>query len=324
MKKIIAFLITITMLFSICACKDKTTPENENISSLTISTPSDTDSSSVATDLSSENASTIVSSEATTENSHGSSSDNNNNNSNNSSNNSNSSNSDSGNGNGNGDNDKDRNLNDTTAQPPLLPTSYSPTIIPSRCSHVYNTPTCTSGSFCVLCGELFHTYSDGTKVCSNHFYYKSSACINCGFTKEGSVEFNANFFGTNQEITITEQLTTDETDISIKPCIRFYKLINNDWVPYEIKIDAMEFFALEAEFGGIVESEDGVKHGLWYHMNNSALKSDSSAMVESNFTEPRVILKCKFTVPENGTYKSVITAYPEGTPDNFRFTGRTY
>lgn len=189
-----------------------------------------------------------------------------------------------------------------------LKKTFSPTVIASRCSHNYNPPTCTSLIPCTICGELLTGLYQGEKIGYGHFY-KDKKCVNCGFEFNGSVELSGDFFTVNQPITVDINLMTSEQEIEIYPCVTLYKYVENSWVPYNGMYEIGEFFALEATYGEELVS-NGVKYGRWDYMNNLSLKTNPDAIVEKDFVNSRLIRRFQFSIHEVGEYKIEITDGP--------------
>lgn len=188
----------------------------------------------------------------------------------------------------------------------------SPTVIASRCTHNYLAPTCTSLLPCTICGELGDRYQ-GSKVGAGHsYFFGSKTCIVCGFEPKEFYELNLDLYATNQIVTFDVYLVTEEKDISIYPCVALYREVNNNWEPYSGLCELGEFFALEATPGEELVS-NGVKHGRWDYMSNEILKTDPDALVETEFSNMRLIRRFKILIPEAGTYKVEVTDGPNNS-----------
>lgn len=205
--------------------------------------------------------------------------------------------------------------NDTQTKPNsnnTVPTTseIKPKVIASRCQHSYTKPSCTAPLICSKCHEAGPSQYEGEKISFNH-QFVDKKCQTCGYvstlTQDNYVEFSGSFYETNKEITIDVLLLTLKKNITMYLNISFYKYENNDWQPYEGLYTQGEFFGLVAIPGEVLISETGVKYGRWDYLSNEILQKDPSAIVESDFSEGRLIRRFKVTFPEPGTYKCEVS-----------------
>lgn len=189
---------------------------------------------------------------------------------------------------------------------------FKPTAIASICNHTYSEPTCSIPMRCTKCGEndkdftrISHTYVDHKCKCGKIY----------PLTSEAFVEFSGNFFAVNQVITQDVYLQTSNKNVTIYPCITLYKLISDPklppekevWVPYEGFYEQGEYFALEVTEGEVIRTKDGLKYGRCDRMTNEAILKDPNAIVETDFSEHRLIMRNQITITESGIYKTVLS-----------------
>lgn len=185
-----------------------------------------------------------------------------------------------------------------------------PKVIASRCQHSYTKPSCTAPLICSKCSEAGPSQYEGEKITFNHLFVDKK-CQICGYvstlSQNNYVEFNGSFYETNKEITIDVLLLTPQKNISMYLNISCYKYENNSWQPYEGLYEQGEFFELVATPGEVLISENGIKYGRWDYLSNEVLQKDPSAIVESDFSEGRLIRRFKVSFPEPGMYKCEVS-----------------
>lgn len=207
-----------------------------------------------------------------------------------------------------------------------VPKTFSPKVIASQCTHNYLPPTCTSFMPCTICGEHLKGLYQGQKIEYGHLY-DSNKCVDCGFERKGTIELNLDYYALNQPITVDIYLTTTEEEIEIYPCVTLYKNVNGSWQPYNGMYEVGEFFALDATYGEVLES-NGVKYGRWDYMNNNILKTNPNAIIEKDFANSRLIRRFKISFSELGEYKLDVTNGPNDSKKienkNYDFMFQTY
>lgn len=187
--------------------------------------------------------------------------------------------------------------------------------VATDCEHDYTAATCTAAKRCTKCGvaegeALGHTFKDGK-------------CTVCGATEDGytqkyDVYVNEVGYSLNSEVIIEVVLKTDDTDVTVYPCVCVYKKSGDDWVPYKADLSKGEYACLYASKGDTLKTEDGVSYGVWDAMTN-VNSADSKTKVETDFSSGRVIRRFTQTFKEKGEYKISVTDGKNNDQNEYKY-----
>lgn len=166
----------------------------------------------------------------------------------------------------------------------------------AQCLHVFMNATCTKAKFCDKCGiiigsPLGHDFSKGICKRCNHKdpNYKPQA------------ELNGVKYDVGTQVTVEIILKTEDKNVSVCPTYMIYKSTNGKWAPQDITAKGLladpygEEPLGESDKGGPVFTDgEELEYGLWRWMT-----FDETI----DFTEGKTIIKLKYTLAKEGTYK---------------------
>ncbi len=194
---------------------------------------------------------------------------------------------------------------------------FMPSVIASRCEHIYKPAGCSWYSLCKLCQEKCRDENYEYRAILLHDFVNSK-CTICNRTQKlddsNLVDLNLSYYATGQEITVDVYVTDLNPTVTLYPCITLEKCIDvkkDIWIPYEGLYEVGEFFALEAKPGGIITSDKGVRYGRWDIMSNEILNTNPDAKVENQLLN-RLIRRFKVTFSEPGSYRTRMYDAPNG------------